>query len=149
MSVHEKMTAIADAIRGKTGKTGQLTLDQMASEIASIKTGVGGSSVEEFEIVTTSWLLATKGIPSPVVLSESDNFILYLNSDTSDMGSLVGVLMQINVGRRTITTMHQLTYDYGGFAYAKSVSDDGTRIINAVNNSIGFPGGTWKLLVWR
>ena len=34
MSVNEKMTAIADAIRGKTGKTEPLTLDQMAAEIA-------------------------------------------------------------------------------------------------------------------
>lgn len=37
MSVNEKMTAIANAIRGKTGKTGVLTLDQMATEIARIE----------------------------------------------------------------------------------------------------------------
>lgn len=43
MSVNEKMTAIADAIRGKTGKTEALTLDQMAAEIAGIQTGGGGS----------------------------------------------------------------------------------------------------------
>jgi hypothetical protein len=36
MSVKSKMTAIADAIRKKTGKTGTLTLDQMAEEIGSI-----------------------------------------------------------------------------------------------------------------
>lgn len=36
MSVKEKMTAIADAIRAKTGGTDPLTLDQMATEIASI-----------------------------------------------------------------------------------------------------------------
>ena len=41
MSVNEKMTAIADAIRGKTGKTDSLTLDQMATEIAGIETGGG------------------------------------------------------------------------------------------------------------
>lgn len=38
MSVHEKMTAIADAIRGKTGKTEPLTLAQMPTEIAGIET---------------------------------------------------------------------------------------------------------------
>lgn len=42
MSVNEKMTAIADAIRGKTGKTEELTLDQMATEIAGITSGGGG-----------------------------------------------------------------------------------------------------------
>ncbi len=41
MSVNEKMTAIADAIRTKTGGTKSLTLDQMAVEIAGIQTGVG------------------------------------------------------------------------------------------------------------
>lgn len=44
MSVNEKMTAIADAIRGKTGGTTALTLDQMAAEIAGIETGGGGDS---------------------------------------------------------------------------------------------------------
>lgn len=39
MSVAEKMTAIADAIRNKTGKTDKLSLDEMATEINEISTG--------------------------------------------------------------------------------------------------------------
>ena len=39
------LTAIADAIRGKTGKTDALTLDQMPGEIAGIVTGGGGSGI--------------------------------------------------------------------------------------------------------
>lgn len=50
MSVNSKMTAIADAIRGKTGKTDSLTLDQMATEIAGIETG-GGSGGGSAELV--------------------------------------------------------------------------------------------------
>ena len=42
MALTDKLVAIADAIRGKTGKTDALTLDQMATEIAGIQTG-GGS----------------------------------------------------------------------------------------------------------
>lgn len=38
MSVNSKMTAIADAIRAKTGGTSTLTLDQMATDIAAIDT---------------------------------------------------------------------------------------------------------------
>lgn len=45
MSVNEKMTAIADAIRGKTGGTEPLTLDQMATEIAGIQVGGGGAAL--------------------------------------------------------------------------------------------------------
>ena len=39
MSVNEKMTAIADAIRGKTGTTELLTLDDMPTMIEGISTG--------------------------------------------------------------------------------------------------------------
>lgn len=42
MSVNEKMTAIADAIRSKTGGTEPLMLDGMAAAIAGITTGGGG-----------------------------------------------------------------------------------------------------------
>lgn len=38
MSVHSKMTAIADAIRHKTGSDGALSLDEMASQIARLHT---------------------------------------------------------------------------------------------------------------
>ena len=42
MALTDKLTAIANAIRGKTGKTDSLTLDQMATEIAGIQAGGGG-----------------------------------------------------------------------------------------------------------
>jgi hypothetical protein len=42
MALTDKLSAIADAIRGKTGKTDTLTLDQMPTEIAGIQAGGGG-----------------------------------------------------------------------------------------------------------
>jgi hypothetical protein len=44
MALTNKLTAIADAIRGKTGKTEEMTLDQMATEIAGIQAG-GGQTI--------------------------------------------------------------------------------------------------------
>ena len=44
MALTDKLSAIADAIRGKTGKTEEMTLDQMATEIAGI-TGGGGDGL--------------------------------------------------------------------------------------------------------
>lgn len=41
MALTKKLASIADAIRGKTGKTDPLTLDQMAAEIAGIQVGQG------------------------------------------------------------------------------------------------------------
>lgn len=46
MALTDKLIAIADAIRGKTGGTDALTLDQMATAIAAIETGGGGSAVQ-------------------------------------------------------------------------------------------------------
>lgn len=48
MALTNKLTAIANAIRSKTGKTGTMTLDQMPTEIKSIRTGGGGGGLEPF-----------------------------------------------------------------------------------------------------
>lgn len=45
MALTEKLSAIGDAIRKKTGKTDLLTLDAMPLEIANIETGGGGSAM--------------------------------------------------------------------------------------------------------
>ena len=42
MALTDKLSAIADAIRGKTGGTEELTLDQMVDAIAGIESGGGG-----------------------------------------------------------------------------------------------------------
>ena len=46
MALIEKLEAIGDAIRAKTGGTELLTLDDMPVEIAAIETGGGGADVE-------------------------------------------------------------------------------------------------------
>ena len=52
MALTNKLSAIGDAIREKTGKSELLTLDAMPGEIASIETG-GGGSIEVEPIVLT------------------------------------------------------------------------------------------------
>ena len=44
MALTDKLTAIADAVREKTGGTEEMTLDQMAVAIAGITAGGGGSA---------------------------------------------------------------------------------------------------------
>lgn len=55
MSFNEKMTAIADAIRSKTGKSDALTLDQMAEDINGLSVGndtiVSGGDAEPSDIL--------------------------------------------------------------------------------------------------
>ena len=56
MALTDKLSAIANAIRSKTGGTDALTLDQMATEIAGIETG-GGTPDTCTVNVTTSGLI--------------------------------------------------------------------------------------------
>lgn len=46
MAITNKLTAIADAIRSKTGSTNTMTLDEMVTEISNISVGSGSSSVD-------------------------------------------------------------------------------------------------------
>ena len=46
MALTDKLTAIAEAIRSKTGKTDSMTLDEMPTEIANIQTGGGSADPE-------------------------------------------------------------------------------------------------------
>ena len=47
MALIEKLEAIGEAIRGKTGGSELLTLDQMAAEIEGLEIGGGGSDIED------------------------------------------------------------------------------------------------------
>lgn len=82
MSVNSKMTAIADAIRGKTGKTDSLTLDQMATEIATIETGGGGFPLEH----EVTEYVHSEDWPNDDVLGLASHFAeVYCNgADTTD-----------------------------------------------------------------
>lgn len=51
MALTDKLTNIAEAIRGKTGGTDLLTLDEMATAIASI-TGAGGADIHTETLIT-------------------------------------------------------------------------------------------------
>ena len=51
MALTDKLTAIANAIRAKTGGTSELTLDNMATEIANISVGTGSSDDNKTYIV--------------------------------------------------------------------------------------------------
>ena len=59
MALTDKLTAIANAIRSKTGKTGTMTLEQMPMEIMSIRTSGsgGGGGLEPFALDVGSGMI--------------------------------------------------------------------------------------------
>jgi hypothetical protein len=75
MALIEKLNAIGDAIREKTGKTDKLTLDQMPTEIASIETGGGTTPadpiIEALSVTENGTYTAPDGVDgySPVTVN--------------------------------------------------------------------------------
>lgn len=65
MSVNSKMTAIADAIRTKTGGTDKLSLEGMATAIAGIETGGVAEITEEWQRPSNWPDLYSLGKPAP------------------------------------------------------------------------------------
>lgn len=59
MALTEKLSAIGDAIRAKTGGSELLTLDQMPTEIAAIQTGGSSFSIDTHDVIQISY--ATTG----------------------------------------------------------------------------------------
>ena len=80
MSVDSKLTAIADAIRGKTGRTDALTLDAMATEIAGITT----ASDETRE----SYAKAEALTVANQIVSSDGNFKMVFVTDLHNMDDL-------------------------------------------------------------
>lgn len=82
MSVNEKMTAIADAIRAKTGGAEPLGLDAMAQAIAAISglpDGIDKLACGEFAYANTT----TTGLTITHNLGVKPHFVLVMASDSS------------------------------------------------------------------
>lgn len=79
MALTNKLTAIADAIREKTGGTDPLTLDQMAVEIAGISGGGGGLAYDTGEIVFANDGTFMKNVPHS--LGEVPDFVMVWTDD--------------------------------------------------------------------
>lgn len=103
-TVNEKMTALADSIRAKSGATGKLSLDGMKTAVDGIETG-GGSSGVQYEIVTipAGATSATYSLPhiTKAVGSVNENLVDQENecyTITSIYDNLVNVLWGVESG---------------------------------------------------
>ena len=81
MALIEKLRAIGDAIRAKTGGTDPLTLDGMAAAIAGIQAGGGGADVSEVTLTTS---FDTAGAASPILSAmASHDYTLFIYTGES------------------------------------------------------------------
>ena len=138
MALTDKLTAIADAIRGKTGGTDGLTLDAMVSAIVGIEAGGGGGLPAGItEIQTGSWTQATNdsggSFTIPHGCSKTPRYIL-VNSDYATSGANTSNSIQITAS---------VCSDDGGFGDAGQFSgaqgaNAGTTNVRWDNTNIEF-----------
>lgn len=81
MSLQEKMTALANAIRAKTGGTGTLTLDEMTKAVSGF-TG-NGESLSEIESIEISGVTPSYGVSFSYGVDDEE-FYIQLKSDVGD-----------------------------------------------------------------
>ena len=97
MALINKLEAIGDAIRAKTGKTDLLTLDAMVTEIEAIETGGGGAELPEEAFTITgncnyrfanngwSWFVENYGDKVNTVDVNNTYYMFYLSDDLTNI----------------------------------------------------------------
>lgn len=109
MALTDKLTAIADAIRSKTGSTEPMTLDEMVTEISNISVGSGGSS-------NTITLDDGTELPKPTLKEGCNYAMIFKNSnyysmlETSNRFANVNSWISIANSGYTIGTSNAVCY---------------------------------------
>lgn len=73
MALTSKLTAIADAIRAKTGETGKMTLEQMPAKIGAISGGGGGFDTSQ---MTSCFFLDSDATSIDLTGLDTSNFMV-------------------------------------------------------------------------
>ena len=150
MALTDKLTAIANAIRTKTGKTDSLTLDEMPSEIESISGGSSALESDPREVYGGTRPAEWLRLPDYDKVEQNTMYLLvelkenYPNkaiftfratSATVDEGLVVNGAF-VSKASRTVegggvynNAALTLNYDFNGFDWAKSLSDGTKQIV--------------------
>lgn len=161
MALTDKLTAIADAIRGKTGKADALTLEQMVTEIAGIEVGggSGGAVVKgEFMVVEdiTYYNLDTG-------MENFGHFLLYTNDNAQGFGKKSPLIYSAEVDESGGMTNHKYAATNNGgtalmagtfFATGVEPVKNGCVVTfknGTGGNTLGYfiAGNTYKWVVWE
>lgn len=146
MALTDKLTAIADAIRGKTGGTEEMTLEQMAAAITGIQTGGGTSGgaggiymakvtpASDSSYITVTHNLGTTDILAAVCWVESLGDV----TPTFD-GAVANVYLKSNLPFRQSSSVNHENM----IAFAKwSVSSANVGTINQPTSATYFSAAT-------
>lgn len=90
MSIAEKMTALADAVRGATGKTEQMSIDEMVAALGSVYPQLWGG-----KMISGSFTLAQDTTSEYTIITADDEAIKGLLYDGETFGGIYGKLCML------------------------------------------------------
>ena len=134
MALINKLSAIGNAIRTKTGKTDLLTLDQMPEEIAAIETMTGSTYEGEYEIIPSfnDQLLETE---DKLVLDNITVQAIPYSETPNDYGTTVSIAQGVSAPYDTLKALLDTTKStYYMFYEYTGTSVDGLISYNATEN---------------
>ena len=150
MALTDKLTAIADAIRAKTGKTDSMTLAQMPTEIMGITTGGGTSpDVRYVTFMNGDTVLykkpvavgddcvdvLTKGlISTPTKASTAQYNYTYYGWGASDGGAANANILKNITEDKTVYAIFTATVRYYTITW---LDDDGVTVLNTTQVAYG------------
>ena len=105
MALTDKLTAIADATRAKTGTTNQMTLDEIATAIngISIEKGIGMLGIP-MPIKASSLARIQHSVYSPYVDTNFPFFLVFGCSISGTQG-MVGKILKVDINKSTINEL--------------------------------------------
>ena len=134
MALTDKLTAIADATRAKTGTTNQMTLDEIATAINGISINKG--------IIMMSYPISTK--PLPIVRIKHSSYSQYVDTNfpfylvfgcyITGINGMVGKILKVD---RNESTINELSFGSSGTLYY-SMNETEIAIATNSNTSMTF-----------
>lgn len=177
MALTDKLRAIGDAIRGKTGKTEEMTLDQMAVEIDGIQTGGDGDSAlelvyeTEFSISETNTTSTQKDIATIqtglsyvagdsfwcviecVNDTEEDKTLNHLRARTQNLILQDGSYGNPNIGSGHLYTDEYDQYGTDNCLWVRTFGKYGASLVvstKGTSNVVGYaPSGDYTLKLYK
>lgn len=133
MALTNKLSAIGNAIREKTGGTNLLTLDQMATEIANISGGGGGGSWSTATITSPTTTYNKTFDISNYVSDDNKNWMLFFSATYSSSSSWETAFIA-----PFLSELYESTKTYG-LIYTRSRNNSGSSSGNT--NILGYSNG--------
>lgn len=142
MALIDKLTAIAEAIRGKTGGTDPLTLEEMVSAIASIENSGGGVADS---LITVETVIATESFTNGAGVA---NYVtpIFTSSDSKKLCFLQALVV------KDVTTAKQTNNGFLGvysFSWGSKIELFISRILRWRSGDYGTAqnGTDWDIIL--